>query len=371
MTDAESSPPQTPPRRGPGRPPAVVGLWLVLCCALVLAMVILGGLTRLTDSGLSIVEWDLLSGVLPPLSTPQWEQAFAAYRQFPEFRQLNPDMTLDEFKSIYWLEYAHRLMGRAVGVVFLVPLLLFAATRRLTLRLGLRLFGIFVLGGLQGALGWYMVESGLSDRPDVSHYRLAMHLGLAVLIYGFLLRAALGVLVPERIVVVGRKAGNTAGGTYLAAAFVFLTMLSGALVAGLDAGLIYNSFPLMDGRWIPEGLMDDDPWFVNFGENIATVQFTHRCLALATALLVFIAWFRTIRGRAIDIDPDQSGSPVDHWLGHAMLLAVVAQICLGVATLLYLVPLPLAVAHQGGAMVLLTMCLWLAYQQGQRKEVVL
>ena len=366
MTDAGSArPPHAAP--GPKRPPILVGLWLLLCCALVFAMVVLGGLTRLTDSGLSIVEWDLLSGVLPLLSTAGWQEAFAAYRQFPEFQQINPDMTLSEFKSIYWLEYSHRLLGRAVGVVFLVPFLYFSATRNLTSRLALRLIGIFMLGGLQGALGWYMVQSGLVDRPEVSHYRLAAHLGLAVLIYGFLLRAALGILVPERIIVVGRKGGNAAGATYLAAAFAFLTMMSGALVAGLDAGLIYNSFPLMDGRWIPEGLLDQAPWFVNFGENVTTVQFMHRCLALASVLLVLIAWFRAIRGRAIDIDPDQTGSP----LGHAMLLAVVAQVCLGVATLLYLVPLPLAVAHQAGAMVLLTMCLWLAHQQGQRKEFVL
>ena len=352
------------------RPPIAVGIWLLLCCALVFATVVVGGLTRLTDSGLSIVEWELLSGVLPPLSAAQWEDAFAAYQQYPEFQQINPDMTLEEFKSIYWLEYAHRLLGRIVGFVFLLLLLFFAVTKKLSSRLVRRLIGIFILGALQGVLGWYMVQSGLIDRPDVSHYRLAAHLGLAVLIYGLLLHAALGVLIPERIVVVGRRRGNASGGTYLAAAFLFVTMLSGALVAGLDAGLIHNSFPLMDGRWIPAGLMEDDPWFINFGENLTTVQFTHRCLALTTAALVLIAWFRAMRNRAIDIDPDRGGSR-DHWIGHALLFALIGQIFLGVATLLYLVPLPLAIAHQTGAMVVLTMCLWLAHQQGQRKEVVL
>ena len=215
-----------------------------------------------------------------------------------------------------------------------------------------------------------MVQSGLVDRPDVSQYRLAAHLGLAVLIYILLLHAALGIFIPERFIVVGRPRGSSAGGTYLAIGFIFVTMLSGALVAGLDAGLIYNTFPLMDGRWVPDGLLDQAPWFANFGENVTMVQFAHRCLALTTTLLVLVAWFRAARSRAIDIDPERRGS-LDHWLGHALLLALIAQLCLGIATLLYLVPLPLAVAHQAGAMVLMTLCLWLAHQQGQRKELVL
>ena len=355
---------------GSKRPPTSVGIWLLLCGVVVFAMVVIGGITRLTDSGLSIVEWELLSGVLPPLSATDWVRAFEAYQQFPEFMQINPDMTLDEFKTIYWLEYGHRLLGRAVGVVFLVPFLFFAATRKLPSRFALGLLGIFILGGLQGGIGWYMVQSGLVDQPDVSHYRLAMHLGLAVLIYAALFRAALGVLVPERIVVVGHRGRNLATGTYVAAFFVFATMLSGALVAGLDAGLIYNTFPLMDGRWIPEGLMDEQPWFINFGENVTMVQFLHRCLALVTTVLVVVACFRAIRSRAIDIDPDQVGS-ADHRLAYALLVALTAQIGLGIATLIYLVPMPLAITHQAGAMVLLTICLWLAHQQGQKKEVVL
>ena len=352
------------------RPPAIVGIWLLVCGAFVLAMVILGGATRLTDSGLSIVEWQPVSGVLPPLSAAAWEREFAAYRQFPEFQAINPDMTLEEFKSIYWFEYAHRLLGRVVGFVFLLPLLIFALRRMLTARITLQLVGIFVLGALQGVLGWYMVQSGLVDRPDVSQYRLAAHLGLAVLIYVFLLRTALGILMPERIVVVGDRGRNLASTTNLAVVAIFTTMMFGALVAGLDAGLVYNTFPLMDGRWVPEDLLETQPWFINFGENPATVQFVHRCLALVTTIMIVVVWLRAIRSRAIDIDPEEGGS-LDHRLAHVLLMALVVQLGLGIATLIYLVPLHLALAHQAGAMVVLTLCVWLAHVQVQRKEVVL
>ncbi len=340
-----------------------VGIWLLICAALVFAMLVLGGFTRLTDSGLSMVGWEPVSGALPPLTEAQWEQEFAAYRQFPEFQKINPDMTLAGFKSIYWLEYLHRLLGRIVGIVFFVPFVVFLIRRRLNRRLAAGLFGIFVLGALQGLLGWYMVQSGLVDRPDVSHYRLAAHLGLAVLIYSLLLSVALRVLIPERIVVVGNRRGTGAGATYLAAFFVFVTMISGALMAGLDAGLVFNTFPLMNGHWIPEEVLAEEPWYVNFGENIITVHFVHRVLALATAVVVLVAWLRSLRLRAIDIDSDG-------WLGHAMLAALIAQLALGAATVIYYVPLQLAIMHQAGAMVLLTICLWLAHRQSRRREVV-
>ena len=347
-----------------------VAIWLFICAGLVFAMVVLGGLTRLTDSGLSIVVWDVISGVMPPLNEAEWEETFAAYRQYPEYQKLNPDMTLAGFKSIFWLEYLHRLLGRLIGVVFFIPFVIFLARRLLSPRFSLALLGIFLLGAAQGVLGWYMVQSGLGDKPDVSQYRLAAHLALAVLIYGLLLSTAFRLVIPERIVVVDERRGNRAGGTYLAAAFVFLTMISGALMAGLNAGLIFNTFPLMDGRWIPEDLLNDEPWYINFGENVINVHFVHRCFALATTVVVFIAWLRNLRLRAIVSGPEEAGGRGD-WIGHLMLLALVSQVALGVATVIYYVPLQLAILHQAGAMALLTACLWLATQQSQRREVVL
>lgn len=340
-----------------------VGIWLLACAALVFATTVLGGLTRLTGSGLSIVVWEPLGGVLPPLTGAQWEEAFAAYRLFPEFRQVNPDMDLAGFKSIYWLEYLHRLLGRLVGLAFLVPFAVFLVRRRLSRRLAAALGGIFLLGTLQGLLGWYMVQSGLVDRPDVSHYRLAAHLGLAVLIYALLLAAALRVLGPERAAAAPAPRPGAWRAAWLAVALVFATMVSGALMAGLDAGPVFATFPLMNGRWIPEDVLAEQPWYVNFGENPITVHFLHRVLALAAAVAVAAAWWRWLRSAAAD--RARRAGP-DRWLGHALLLALVAQVALGAATAMAGVPLVPALLHQAGAMVLLTICLWLAHRQRRR-----
>ncbi|MGH8473272.1 MAG: COX15/CtaA family protein, partial [Gammaproteobacteria bacterium] len=207
-------------------------------------MVLLGGVTRLKHAGLSIVEWQPLTGILPPLSAPAWEDAFAQYQRYPEYQKLNRGMTLGEFKSIYWLEYLHRLWGRLIGIAFLVPCLYFTLRHRIGRALIPRLAMLFALGGLQGALGWYMVKSGLVDRPDVSQYRLSAHLGLAAFIYGYMLWVALGLLRP-------RTAAEGALPRYCFAVLglVFATLLSGGFVAGLDAGFAYNTFPLMQGQW--------------------------------------------------------------------------------------------------------------------------
>ena len=335
-----------------------VGIWLLACAALVFAMTVLGGLTRLTGSGLSIVVWEPLGGVLPPLTGAQWEEAFAAYRLFPEFRQVNPDMDLAGFKSIYWLEYLHRLLGRLVGLAFLVPFAMFLVRRRLSRRLAAALGGIFLLGALQGLLGWYMVQSGLVDRPDVSHYRLAAHLGLAVLIYALLLAAALHVLGRERAAAAPPPRPGGRRAAWLAVALVFATMVSGALMAGLDAGPVFATFPLMNGRWMPEDVLVEQPWYVNFGENPITVHFVHRVLALAAALAAVAAWWRARRRPAAGAG--------DRWLGHALLLALAAQVALGAATAIAGVPLALALLHQAGAMVLLTICVGLAHRQRRR-----
>lgn len=329
-----------------------IAVWLIVCCAMIFVMVMLGGLTRLTHSGLSMVEWKPLTGLLPPLSAAEWEAAFAKYRQYPEYQKINAGMTLGEFKSIFWLEFVHRLWGRAIGVAFLVPLLYFLLRRRIGWSLAPKLVAIFVLGGLQGLLGWYMVKSGLVDRPDVSQYRLTAHLGAAFLIYGYILWVALGLLFPAPTA----RAANV-GTLYRLvigfAALVAVTVLSGALVAGLDAGFAYNTFPLMDGRLVPRDVLAMEPLAANFLDNVITVQFDHRILAISVALFGALLWLvaRPMplhRRAALALD--------------VLLLAVAVQVALGIATLLTVVALPLAAAHQAGAMLLFTATLWLLHE---------
>jgi heme A synthase len=229
-----------------------IAWWLLVCCALVFAMVVLGGVTRLTGSGLSMVNWKPVSGVLPPLSRAAWEREFEHYRQTPEYKYVNKGMSLSEFKGIFWFEYAHRVLGRLIGVVFLLPFLYFLLRRRIEASLVPKLAVMFVLGGLQGLLGWYMVKSGLVDDPHVSQYRLAAHLGLAVLIYAFMLWTALGILRSDED---SGSRGSSSFSTYtlILTIAVFVVMMSGAFVAGLKAGFSYNTFPLMAGQWIPDG----------------------------------------------------------------------------------------------------------------------
>lgn len=326
-----------------------VGIWLVAVAALVFAMVLLGGTTRLTHSGLSIVEWKPVTGVLPPLDEPAWQAEFDRYREFPEYKQLNLGMTLPEFKAIYWVEYAHRLLGRVIGLAFALPFAWFLATRRITRRLAVRLGAILALGGAQGALGWFMVESGLVDDPAVSHYRLTAHLGLAVALYGAILWTAFDELA-EPAAARGRGLRLLAYGI---AALIFVQILLGGLVAGLHAGLIYNTWPLMDGSLAPLNLFATAPWWRGPLENIAMVQFDHRMVAYAiAALAAFAAW--RVR-RAPQASERQRAAAL-------LLLAVVfTQILLGIATLLAVVPVPLAVAHQGGALAAFSAALWLCH----------
>ncbi|MGH8534342.1 MAG: COX15/CtaA family protein, partial [Gammaproteobacteria bacterium] len=259
-------------------------------------------------------------------------------------------MTLGEFKSIFWLEYLHRLWGRLIGIAFLVPCLYFALRRRIGRALIPKLAMLFALGGLQGALGWYMVKSGLVDRPDVSQYRLSAHLGLAALIYGCMLWVALGLLRP-RIAAKGSRSFSPAGLGVLC--LVFVTLVSGGFVAGLDAGFAYNTFPLMQGQWIPEGLWLMQPFYRNLFENLITVQFMHRVLAFASLLAVGLLWLAARRSAL----PARARRAC-HWL----LGAAGLQITLGIATLVFVVPLPLALAHQAGALLLLTMGIWTLHE---------
>lgn len=331
---------QSPSRLGA---PREVAAWLLVCCALMFAMVVVGGVTRLSHSGLSITEWQPIVGTLPPMNDAQWSEAFLKYQATPEYSQVNRGMSLEAFKGIFWLEYFHRLLGRAIGAVFLLPLLWFIARRRIPPGFAPKLLGIFLLGALQGALGWYMVESGLVDNPRVSHFRLTAHLGLAFVIFAVMFWTALSLLESAPAV---ERAGTTPlkRYAYALAALVFVMALSGGLVAGTRAGFAYNTFPLMNGDLVPPEMLMIDPWYLNFFNNMATVQFDHRLLAWVLALLIPIFWWRVRAAPAV---------PRRARIGAHLLLAMLGvQLALGISTLLLAVPLPLAAAHQAGALLL-------------------
>jgi cytochrome c oxidase assembly protein subunit 15 len=326
---------------------AVAG-WLFVCCAMVFLTMVVGGITRLTHSGLSIVEWKPLIGALPPLSEAHWLELFAKYQQTPEFQKVNHDMTLDGFKFIFWWEWAHRLSGRLIGVVFFLPYVWFLLRGQLRGALAAKVFGFFILGGLQGAMGWYMVQSGLVDDPRVSHYRLAAHLGLAFILFGLMSWTGLGMLQPRNanIGVSPAPPFTMRLGSWLVA-LVFIMVLSGALVAGIRAGLAYNTFPLMDGHFIPPETFMMDPWWQNFLTNMATVQFDHRLLAWL--LMGLIPWFSW---------RIWNETPAARTPAIALTLWLAVQVGLGIATLLMRVPVALGAAHQAGAMVLFGLVLW-------------
>jgi cytochrome c oxidase assembly protein subunit 15 len=319
-----------------------IAIWLLCCCAMIFAMVVIGGVTRLTESGLSITEWQPVTGILPPLSAEQWQKEFDRYQQIPQFTEGHLGlMTLAEFKTIYFWEYAHRLWGRLIGVVFAVPLVWFLWRGRIARPLLPKLLLLFGLGALQGFVGWFMVQSGLAERTSVSQYRLVLHLGLALIIYSATLWIALGLLIPDSI---GRPPISArlraAANTILA--LVFLTILAGGFVAGLDAGLTYNTFPLMDGRLVPAGYAQLEPFWLNWFETVAAVQFNHRLLAMTTVAAVLALW---IAARHADAARQAM---------NLLVAAVLLQVALGIATLLLVVPIPLAAAHQAGAVLLLT-----------------
>ncbi|MBE9562518.1 MAG: COX15/CtaA family protein, partial [Proteobacteria bacterium] len=256
-----------------------IAIWLLICCATIFAMVILGGVTRLTGSGLSMVVWKPIMGILPPFNQVEWEIAFQQYQQFPEYQLKNFHMNLAEFKTIFWFEYAHRLLGRGIGLIFIVPMLIFMFKGMVARPLVPKLIIMFILGGLQGLLGWYMVKSGLVDNPHVSQYRLTAHFGLAVIIYGYIFWVAIGLLFPGK-----NTKHSLTNFSVITTSLIFITMLSGGFVAGLKAGWFFNTFPLMNGQWIPEGILSLEPLWRNFFEDILTVQFNHRLLAT----LIFI-----------------------------------------------------------------------------------
>jgi cytochrome c oxidase assembly protein subunit 15 len=335
-----------------GSPLAVAG-WLYVCCALVFAMVVIGGVTRLTHSGLSITEWQPIVGTLPPLTDADWQSAFAKYQATPEYQQVNKGMELSEFKGIFWWEYFHRLLGRLIGVAFFVPYLWFLARRQIPPGYGWRLLGIFVLGGLQGAMGWYMVKSGLVDDPRVSQFRLTAHLGLAFLIFAAMLWVAWSLRMPQRFAVADDRQRGVRRFAFALVALVFAMVLTGGFVAGIRAGFAYNTFPLMNGAVVPPEILSLTPWWKNLFWNMATVQFDHRLLAWALAFAVPVLWWRA-RGTP--------GLPSRARAGTAALLAMLAvQVGLGIATLVNVVPLPLAALHQAGALLVFAFALNVAH----------
>lgn len=318
-----------------------VRIWLYVMAALVLLMVMVGGITRLTDSGLSITSWKPITGAIPPLSDADWQAEFEAYKQIPEFAAQNAWMDVHAFKSIFWWEWVHRFLGRVIGLAFFVPFVIFLFQKRLNRALSLPLAGLFVLGGFQGFLGWWMVSSGLSARVDVSQYRLAAHLGAACLLFMALVWVARR-LTPKPLP--GTVSSSWRWAIIGLAALLFLQLTAGAFVAGLDAGFAYNTWPLMDGALVPQGLGVMQPGWRNIFENALTVQFQHRLLAYVIIVyLGVLLW----RGR---VQPGFSG--VHGWLPRIGAL-IALQVILGIATLLAVVPLSLALAHQVLAFMLL------------------
>jgi cytochrome c oxidase assembly protein subunit 15 len=326
-----------------------VATWLLVCCGLVFAMVVLGGFTRLTGSGLSMVDWRPLTGVLPPLTEAEWQRVFAMYQQTPEFQKVNAAFSLHDFKSIFWLEYLHRLLGRTIGIVFLLPFLFFLAKGYIERRDWPKYLLMFVLGGLQGLLGWYMVKSGLIDNPHVSQYRLTAHLVAAFAIYAYMFWVAMSLLFPRNA---SSEKHAWYGRTLALFVLITVTVISGGFVAGLKAGKIYNTFPMMGEHWIPHGLMALEPFWRNLFENMVTVQFDHRLLALTTFTLIVVYWFRA---RAVTL-PARARPAVN-----ALLHTAGLQVVLGVTTVLMAVPVFLGAAHQAVAMLLFTVALYLVH----------
>jgi cytochrome c oxidase assembly protein subunit 15 len=320
---------------------AIVKVWLLAVAALIFAMVVVGGLTRLTESGLSMVEWRPLTGWLPPFSDADWQDEFVKYQAFPQYQKLNASMSLAAFKEIYWLEYFHRLLGRLIGLAYGVPLLLFWWKGAIPGRLRPRLAAILALGGLQGALGWLMVQSGLVDDPTVSHYRLSAHLGLAVLIYGLLLWTAWDPSPAH-----ARNSGLRNISLFVVL-MLYAQILLGGLLAGLDGGLIHNTWPSMDGTFVPASALVLEPWWSNLADNPSLVQFEHRMLAYLVALAVLgLSWRVWRNGRTM--------------FAVALLGVLASQMLLGIVAVLHAAPVAIAALHQAMALVLFTLALYVA-----------
>lgn len=323
-----------------------VRIWLIVVAALIVCTLVVGGATRLTESGLSIVEWKPVTGTIPPITDAEWSSEFEAYKKIPQYREMNRGMSLAEFKTIFWWEWTHRQLAKFIGVAFLLPFLWFLWRGAIVGELRRRLWIVFALGGLQGAIGWWMVKSGLTERTSVSQYRLAVHFMLAL----FLLSAVVWTVRRLEMRATPPAPSRLKITSWILLALVYLQLYFGALVAGLRAGKVFNTWPDIDGAFIPafERLFFETPWWRNFFDNTLTVQFTHRMIAYALVVVVIF--------HAVDAVRSHAGSAARRgalWLTAAML----AQVVIGIMTLLYEVPIDMGIAHQANAIVVLTLAL--------------
>ncbi|AIL65042.1 Heme A synthase [Rickettsiales bacterium Ac37b] len=329
-----------------------IAMWLFLCALMILLMVALGGITRLTHSGLSIVEWRPITGIIPPLSLEDWIVEFKKYQASLEYKYINFGMTLEEFKQIFLIEYVHRLIGRITGIVFILPLIYFIIRKEVNKVLINKLFLILVIGLLQGIIGWYMVRSGLEDHYDVSQYRLALHLITAVIIYGFIIWIALDCWYQGKFLHISTKLIGSSKHANLNVILILIQIVSGAFVAGTNAGLVYNNFPLMDGSLVPSGLFRLSPWYQNIFENIITIQFIHRVLAtliVASIVIFFIKNYRINLNKRVNS------------IILCLLIVLIIQVFLGISTLIYRIPTVLALLHQIGALLLFSVALYTSW----------
>ena len=324
-----------------------IAWWLIICAAVIFGMILLGGVTRLTDSGLSMVDWKPIRGVIPPITQADWQAMFLKYQQFPEYQKTNFNMTLEQFKPIFMYEYLHRMLGRFIGIIFVLPFLFFYFTKRIVPGLTPRLLVMLVLGGSQGVLGWYMVKSGLVDNPHVSQYRLTAHLGMAVFIYGFIFWTVLDLIAP-----VASQPKHLKRFAYSLSGLIFLMILSGGLVAGTRAGIPYPTWPLMGDSFIPPGLYSLQPFWLSAFEDMLTIQFNHRMFAYLIVGLVCTFAYQALKS-------DLQGSlkvGIYCFIGLLFL-----QVSLGISTLIFYIPVPIAAAHQVCAVALLSASLFVSH----------
>ena len=332
----------------------LIAYWLFFCAAVIFGMILLGGVTRLTESGLSMVDWKPLMGVIPPMSEADWQHMFDKYKQFPEYQKINMGMSLEAFKSIFMYEYLHRVLGRLIGIIFILPFLYFYFTKRIKKGLTPKLIIMLIGGGFQGLLGWYMVKSGLVDQPDVSQYRLTAHLGAAVLIFGFILWTAFG-LVNET----SQQPKELSIFAYSLSGLIFLMILSGGLVAGTKAGYAYSTWPLMGDSFIPSGLYSMSPLWLSAFEDITTIQFNHRIFAYCIVLLVVLFATKALKANIQGVA--RTGLFV-------LIGLLILQVTLGISTLIYHVPIPIAAAHQVVAVALLSASLFISHCLSQTSD---
>jgi len=326
-------------------------IWLSTGALMVASMVIIGGITRLTHSGLSMTDWKLIMGMVPPMSEAEWQEAFDQYKQFPEYQKVNSRFTLPEFKSIFFWEYLHRLIGRFIGIVFIIPFFVFLIRKSIRGKLLFQCLTLLGLGALQGFLGWFMVKSGLVDRPSVSHYRLAIHLSAAFITFCYILWVILSLVQPKRT---EEGFGKLAILSRLLTAIISLQIVFGAFVAGLKAGLVFPTWPKMGDNWIPEAVTDDlqSDGIISLFSEMISVQFVHRTFAYLVALMVMLVWMQ-MKKHSLNLWQTNSVN--------ALVVLVLVQFVLGVLTLLFHVPVFLGVAHQIVALVLLSVSIILNY----------